>query len=346
MDKTFDPSGVAIRNGNFFGFPYSPEEAEIVILSLPWDVTTSYKDGASLGPAAMLDASYQLDFFSPYRPEAWKTKIATLPTHPSWKEANISLRQEAKSVIEALERGETAESLKAEVDKINSESEKLHAEFEAAAKKWLSRGKKVLTLGGDHSVSFGPIRALAETRGKYNEFSVLHIDAHADLRVAYEGFEHSHASIMHHVSYMEGMHALVQVGLRDVSPEEHAAIHANPRITAFFDWDLRRNTAKGMSWQDQCKLIVSKLGQEVYLSVDVDGLDPKYCPSTGTPVPGGLEYWELFTLLEEVEASGRTFIGADLVEVAPSKNSEWDANVGARILFQLCQFLSKPNARV
>ncbi len=337
-DTGFDPSAVAVKNGNFFGFPYSPEDAEIVILSLPWDVTTSYKDGASRGPSAILDASYQLDFFSPYRTEAWKTKIATLPTPPSWAEANTALRRDAKSVIELLEKGASAESLESILLRINGESEKAHAEFEATAKHWLNKGKKVLTLGGDHSVSYGPIRALAEARaGK--KFSVLHIDAHADLRVAYEGFEHSHASIMHHVSNFPGMHALVQVGLRDVSPVELAAIQGNSKLTAHFDWDLRRNSAKGISWQEQCKRIVEPLGKEVYLSVDIDGLDPKYCPGTGTPVPGGLETWELFTLLEEVEASGRTFIGADLVEVAPSKDSEWDANVGARILFQLCQFL-------
>jgi agmatinase len=92
---------------------------------------------------------------------------------------------------------------------------------------------------------------------------------------------------------------------------------------------------------------VADLGENVYLSLDIDGLDPRYCPSTGTPVPGGLEYWELFALLEEVERSGRRFVGADLVEVAPAsaatgnEGSEWDANVGARILFQLCQFLRK-----
>jgi len=341
MPENFDPSGVAVRNGNFFGFPYSPEEAEIVILSCPWDVTTSYKDGASLGPAAMLDASYQLDFFSPYRAEAWKTKIATLPFSPSWKEKNISLRREAKSVIDALEQGASTDSQKTNLARINSESAMVHSELEAAARKWLSQGKKVLTLGGDHSVSFGPIRALAEKR----KFSVLHIDAHADLRVGYEGFEHSHASIMHHVAGMEAIDSLVQVGLRDVSPEEHDTIEKNPKITAFFDWDLRRMTARGVTWQQQCKSIVENLGKEVYLSVDVDGLDPKYCPGTGTPVPGGLEYWELFTLLEEVEASGRVFVGADLVEVAPSRDSDWDANVGARILFQLCQFLRKRDAR-
>ncbi|MGZ3652365.1 MAG: agmatinase family protein [Bdellovibrionota bacterium] len=329
----FDPNLVAVKNGRFFGLPYSSEEAAIVVLPLPWDVTTSYRDGTSHGPRAVLDASYQLDFFSPYRAEAWKTRIGTAPTPPAWLEKNIELRAKAKRVIESLEDGQQAPAKL--LEEVNREGAAFHAATQAAAAQWLGAGKKVITLGGDHSVSLGPVRALADRQ----KFSVLHIDAHADLRVAYEGFEHSHASIMHHVKELPNVEKLVQVGLRDLSPDEHAEIVRNEKITAHFDWDLRRASAAGIAWNEQCKRIVEPLGTDVYLSVDIDGLDPRYCPGTGTPVPGGLEYWEFFALLEEVERSGRRFVGADLVEVAPSKDSEWDANVGARILFQLCQFL-------
>ena len=219
--------------------------------------------------------------------------------------------------------------------RINAAGAAFHAELEKCAADWLSKGKKLVTVGGDHSVSLGPIRALASRRS----FSVLHIDAHADLRVSYEGFEHSHASIMHHVKEIPAVRSLVQVGLRDVSPDEASEIARNPKISAFFDWEIRRATALGESWSRQCQRIVERLEENVYLSLDIDGLDPRYCPGTGTPVPGGLEMWELFFLLEEVERSGRRFVGADLVEVAPSNGSEWDANVGARLLFQICQFL-------
>lgn len=328
----FDPSGVAVKNGNFFGFPYTPDEASIVVLSAPWDVTTSYREGTAHGPHAVLEASYQLDYTSPYKEEAWKTKIATLPLRAKWLRKSTELRRKAKAVIEAQERGvEPAADILSEV---NAEGARFHAELEGAATEWLERGKRVVTLGGDHSVSFGPIRALAR-RGK---FSVLHIDAHADLRVAYEGFEHSHASIMHHVTAMPEVEHLVQVGLRDVSPMEVGVIRSSKKITAFFDGLIRRETARGASWVSQCKRMIEPLGRDVYLSFDVDGLDPKYCPSTGTPVPGGLEIWEVFTLLEELRASGRRLIGFDLVEVAPGA-TEWDANVGARLLYQICQFV-------
>ncbi len=331
--KAFDPSAVAVKNGNFFGFPYTPEEAEIVILSAPWDVSTSYRDGTAKGPAAVLSASYQLDFSSPFRKEAWKTKIATIPAKKSWALENKKLRAKAKQHIATLEKGKKPDPKTLSI--LNKKSAQFHAELEELASFWLNRGKRVFTLGGDHSISFGPIRALA----KRKKFSVLHIDAHADLRVAYEGFEHSHASIMHHVANMNAVDTIVQVGLRDISPEEIECITKNPKIQAYLDADLRRETAKGKNWNEICDKIIAPLGKEVYLSLDVDGLDPKYCPNTGTPVPGGLEYWEFFSLLEAVERSGRKIIGADLVEVAPGKD-EWDANVGARLLFQICQFLS------
>lgn len=333
--QTFDPSGVAIKNGNFFGFPYSLDESEIVVIPVPWDVTTSYRDGTSRGPLAMLEASYQLDFTSPYRARAWETRISTLPVSSPWMEENRDLRVKAKTVIQALERGEEASA--ALLDEINKRSALFHAAVEKEVERALEAGKHVVTLGGDHSISIGPIRAHAK---KYSQLSVLHIDAHADLRVAYEGFEHSHASIMNHVKEIPQVDALVQVGLRDLSPDEFSEIESNKKIHAHFDWSIRRQSARGVSWVAQCQEMIKPLGKNVYLSFDIDGLDPKYCPNTGTPVAGGLDLWEFYVLLEEVQASGRRIVGADLVEVAPSHTSdEWDCNVGARILYQTCQFV-------
>lgn len=331
----FDPGGVAQQNGRYFGFPYGEEEASVVILPAPWDVTTSYRDGTSRGPAAVLDASPQLDFTSPLRPRAWETRIGTAAADPTWLARNGELRPQARLVIEALERGEPAPA--AALSAVNEGGAWFHQALEQRASAILARGQRVITLGGDHSVSLGPIRAHG---AHFGAFSVLHIDAHADLRVAYEGFAHSHASIMHHVQALPFIDRLVQVGLRDYSPEEEALFRESAKIRAFTDWDLRRETAAGRAWDQQCRKILEPLGPRVYVSVDVDGLDPRYCPSTGTPVPGGLEWWEMLTLFDALKQSGREIIGADIVEVAPGE-TEWDANVGARILFQLCQLVAK-----
>lgn len=334
----FDPSAVAVKNGRFFGLPYTPEEAEIVLLQAPWDVTTSYRDGTNKGPSALLEASYQLDFFSPYRARAWETRIASLPLNKKWAALNKKLRSTAKKHIALLESGKKpSKEAENRLRRINQESAKFHAALEAEARKWIRKGRAVVTVGGDHSVSYGPVKALSEEKG----FSILHIDAHADLRYAYEGFPHSHASIMRLLTGLPGVRSVTQVGLRDVSPDEMQVIEGNKNIHSFFDWDMKRARAEGVSWRDICDRIVESLDENVYVSFDIDGLDPRYCPSTGTPVPGGLELDEVFYLFERTVKSGRKIIGADLVEVAPSGETgdEWDANVGARVLFQLCQFI-------
>jgi agmatinase len=149
-----------------------------------------------------------------------------------------------------------------------------------------------------------------------------------------------------------GVGKLVQVGIRDLSEEELETIDSsNGRIEAFFDVDLKRAQRRGDSWDAIAKKIVATLPSSVYVSFDVDGLDPALCPHTGTPVPGGLQFHEATAILEEVARSGRTIVGFDLNEVSPGEDDDWDANVGARLLYKLIgwtlvsQGLSKPRAR-
>lgn len=328
----FNPSSVAVRNGNFFGLPYSLPEADIAILNVPWDVTTSYRDGTRYGPQSVLEASYQLDYSSPILENAWKTKIATVPLNPHWLSLAEQNRKLAKLIIDDLENDRKINV--DELEKINKAGHSFHLDVETTVKELLQKKKKVITLGGDHSISLGPILAHA----KEGSFSILHIDAHADLRVAYEGFIHSHASIMHHIKEIPAVTQLVQIGIRDLCPEEKEEIASNKKIKTFFDWDLYRALHRGESWDSLCNKILAHLGPKIYLSFDIDGLDPKYCPNTGTPVPGGLQLDQFYYLLEKMISTKKQLIGADLVEIAPAQNGdEWDANVGARILFQIAQ---------
>jgi agmatinase len=115
----------------------------------------------------------------------------------------------------------------------------------------------------------------------------------------------------------------------------------DPRIFQFDDYTLKTNSFEGMSWKEQCQQIIDKLPEKVYVSFDIDGLSPDNCPSTGTPVPGGLSFHEAVYLIDAISRSGRTIIGFDLNEVVPSKNNQWDANVGARMLYKLCNITLK-----
>jgi agmatinase len=204
------------------------------------------------------------------------------------------------------------------------------------AKALLDRGKLVAVLGGDHSVPLGLMQALGE-RGPYG---ILHIDAHSDLRDAYEGFVHSHASIMHNALRIDAVSRLVQVGIRDYSEEEIQAIGKSAGRVKLFDYrSLSRRRFGGETWASLVEEMVAELPKDVYVSFDIDGLDPALCPGTGTPVPGGLQFEEALYLVERIPASGRRIVGLDLCEVSPGESKgegEWDANVGARVLYRLC----------
>jgi agmatinase len=205
----------------------------------------------------------------------------------------------------------------------------------------LNKGKLVGLVGGDHSTPLGYYKAIGEKKG---DFGILQIDAHCDLRDSYEGFQYSHASIMYNaLKEVPQLTKLVQVGIRDYCEEELDFIKDNPeRVTTFFDKDIKEALFEGEQWKSICDRIIDALPQQVYISFDIDGLDPKLCPHTGTPVPGGFEVAQIFYLFKRVLASGRQLIGFDLNEVSTS-HDEWDANVGARVLFKLCNLLVMNN---
>jgi agmatinase len=228
------------------------------------------------------------------------------------------------------------------LEKINAQCESLRQTVYENTKALLNDGKLIVLLGGDHSTPLGYVQALAE---QHKKFSVLQIDAHADLREAYENFEYSHASIMYNILENIPGANLTQVGIRDYCEEEANYADNSKRVNTFYDKDLKQAAYKGKLWHDQVQEIVNTLENKVYLSFDIDGLDPKLCPNTGTPVAGGFEVEEILYLIEQVLESGRTLIGIDLCEIAPGKD-EWDANVGARLLYKLCNLLGKSNGRI
>ena len=332
--KDFDPGDVGLENGNIFGFPFDYDTANIIIFGVPWEVTVSFHSGTAEGPQAVLAASPQLDFYDYDNPDGWKQGIY-MPPAPDWiKQQNERLRSPAQKIVNATEQGQSITTeLQQQLDIVNDGCKQLNEWLKAEVQQALDDGKKVGILGGDHSVPLGALQALAE---KYPSFGILHIDAHCDLRDAYQGFQFSHASIMRNAIALPQITKLVQVGVRDVSYQEiEFAQNSNERIVVHHDAGLKRSRYQNISWQLLCHQIIAPLPKHVYISFDIDGLDPKLCPTTGTPVPGGLELDEAFYLIREV-ADSREIIGFDLCEVGPQ---EWDGNVGARIVYKLCNLM-------
>jgi agmatinase len=340
--RNFDPSGVGLDNGNLYGLPFDYESAQVIIFGVPWEVTVSYQGGTAKGPEAVLHASPQLDLYDLDNPEGWQQGIY-MPPIPDWiYQRNQDLRPLAQQIITATETGQNISNhpdLSQVLKTVNSRCAEVNQWLYEQSKRALNQGKRVGAIGGDHSIPLGLIQALAEA---YSNFGILHIDAHADLRHAYQGFQFSHASIMNNVMTLPQVKSLVQVGVRDISHGEVETISTSQgRITAHYDSNLKQARYQGITWQELCDRIITPLPQQVYVSFDVDGLDPKLCPHTGTPVPGGLELEETFCLLRTIIKSGREIIGFDLSEVG---HHEWDGNVGARIIYKLCNLMGlSPN---
>lgn len=301
-----------------FGISTQYQTSSIVLIPVPWEVTTSYGGGTSKGPAAILQASEQLDLFEDGVGQAADCGIHLLKENSELRELGNNLKGKAPTAIN--------EGCNFMVQTIQTQAEQA-----------LNDEKIVGLIGGDHSTSLGLVNAVLAKNG--GDFSILHLDAHLDLRQAYQDYEHSHASIMYNIMTSDPRPAkLVQVGIRDYCEEEFLFANKDPDIHTFYDQNLASRNLAGESWDQICQEIISHLGKKVYISCDIDGLSPDLCPNTGTPVPGGLSFQKWNHLLNTLLQSGRKVIAFDLVEVAPSPDgkNEWDANVGARVLYKLC----------
>lgn len=336
MANHFDPNAAATADSQVFGLPFSEKEAALVFVPVPWEATTSYGGGTSDGPQAIFEASKQVDLFDidvikPYEPGLYmRTPDREVR---AW---NDEAKAEAQKIIEASGIIDGNRALQTALTRVNEFGVKLNNWVRTQTESVLASGKIAAIVGGDHSVPFGALQAVAK---HHDSFGVLHFDAHSDTRNAYEGFTWSHASIMHNVlEHIPQVKKLVQVGIRDFCEEEWEYCQAQKnRVAIFFDRMLHEEKFKGVAWNTLANQIVEKLPQDVWVSFDIDGLDPVLCPHTGTPVPGGLSFQEANAVLAALVKSGRRIIGFDLNEVAPhpERLDEWDANVGARLLYKL-----------
>jgi agmatinase len=344
-EKTnFDPSGIGQKSASIYGLPCDKNSARIVLVPVPWEVTVSYNAGTAEGPAAIFDASFQVDLFDADVADAWKIGLAMDEASPDLHAMNAALRPLAEQYIAMLEEGLSVQDeprMAKLLQEINQGCEKMNALVQAQCESVLAAGKMAAVVGGDHSTPLGLIRAL----GKYHDdFGILHFDAHADLRDAYEGFTYSHASIMFNVLKEKHVSKIVQVGIRDYCEQEVEVIASSKeRVKAYYDRDIQARMFEGQSWRQICDEAITHLPAKVYVSFDIDGLDPKLCPNTGTPVPGGLGFEQALYMIKAVALSGRKIIAFDLNEVAPGEDDEWDANVAARLLYRMANLAARSN---
>jgi agmatinase len=335
---SFDPDAAAAPDSGIFGLPHAEADAAVVLLPVPFDATTSYRDGTLAGPAAILEASRQVDLWDLQFGRAFERGIHMREIPEEIVALSHSARLAAEPILAhgGPRGGDFSDDDQARIAQVDEAGERVRSGLRAMTSDLYDAGKIVGVVGGDHSVPLGAIEAAA---ARFGGLGILHVDAHMDLRHAYEGFRFSHASIMDNVLERCGKDVarLVQVGIRDVSEGEVERMRqSDGQVQTYFDLDVARRLARGETRYALFREIAERLPENVWVSFDIDGLEPGLCPGTGTPVPGGLSFQDACLLLEALQEADRRIVGFDLCEVAPRDLADWDAIVGARVLYKLC----------
>ncbi len=286
------------------------DRARVVLLPMPLEESVSYGGGTARGPEAIIAASQQVELYDPRSDSepVLEWGVHTLPP-PA-----VLLGKTGKP--------EAAEAL---------------AAIEEEAAKHLAAGKFVMGLGGEHTVSLGLARAVAKIRGK---FTLVHIDAHADLRDQYQNNPLSHACVVRRIAELPECRKILQLGIRSTSRDQVAFVRehesrgsSRPRISTWYAWEMHRDKV----WRKELRRLVK--GEDVFLSFDVDGLDPAIIPATGTPEPDGLTWRQLMRIFDIV-ADNAWVYAADCVELAPTPGLHHAEFAAARAVYEL---LSKLN---
>ena len=302
-------------NLGVFGLDSTYENSELALLMVPWDLTSSYQRGSSESPAKIRAASPQLDLYHPDFPGYWDDGIVAVDLDADLLAKNQALRAAADRVIGAHETGTFSledDGIVTALNEVNSGCEDMNKEVYKQAEKAINDNKLIGLVGGDHSCSYPLISALIDY---VPSFSILQIDAHMDLRACYQNFEFSHASVMHNVLKHKDIARLVQVGVRDYCAEEAQFVsESKGRVKTYLNQDIQASLFQGKTWDAQCKKIIRNCTDDVYISIDVDGLCPSHSAHSGTPVPGGISYDMLMYLIRELSQSKKRIIGFDVVE--------------------------------
>ncbi len=286
------------RNKNFLGLESEHsriEDAAIVILPAPYEHTVSYGGGTRKGPRAILRASQYVEFFD----DEFERELCF--------DVGIATARKVK--------------FKDSVDK------KMLRAIAGPVGELLEMGKFVVTLGGEHSISTAPILAHNEV---YPRMSVLHFDAHSDLRDKYEGSKYSHACFAARVAEKIDPTRITQVGIRAQAIEEAHFIRENG-VKTFYANAIRR----GLHGTDWAARVAETLSEEVYITFDVDYFDPAIMPATGTPEPDGFLYSETIDIIRAIAKSGRRIVGLDVVELAPIENLVHPDLLTARLIYKI-----------
>ena len=263
------------------------DTAKIVLIPVPYDGTSTWQKGADKGPEAFLDASENMELYD--------------------IETDTEVYKQGVYLADAITENSSPEAM---VDKVHEET-----------KKYIKKNKFVTLFGGEHSISIGSIRAFEEC---FDNLSVLHIDAHADLRPEYEGTKCNHACAVYEASQKTN---LIQVGIRSMDSIEKSVMNEDK---TYFAHDMVNDEY----WMDN---VIDQLTDNVFITFDLDAFAPSILPSTGTPEPGGLFWYETLEFLKEVFKE-KNVVGFDIVELCPNEVNKSSDFVAAKLYYKMLSY--------
>ena len=324
------------NGGYYFRDAMSVQDAEVVLVSAPWAVTSAAGQGAAYTPDAIIDASTAVSLYDTVSQISIEGKVATAEVDYDLQESSLQLGGDAAKVVSHIEDGGTlsGDYFIRKVNRINIGFRDMHRSVGKRVFRFADKGKIVGVVGGDHSVTLGAVRSISSV---YPEMGVLFIDGHCDLRQSGKIFAYSHLSIARNIiDEVPQIAKMVQVGARDMSLEEVEFATSHPKIELFSHEDMVRSHYSGENWINICDKIAESLPKQVYISFDIDALTPECCPNTKRPIAGGMSFDQAVILINRVVESGRQIIGFDLTEVVPVSEGSIDSAIGARMLVKLC----------
>lgn len=261
------------------------KNSKIVILPVPYDGTSTWIKGADKGPDAIIEASMNMELYDiETKSEVYKEGIFTEKPVGKVKSPEEMVKETSKKVVEHLKEG-----------------------------------KFVVTIGGEHSISIGPIM---EHSKRFKNLTVVQIDAHSDTRESYEGSKFNHACIM---ARARELCPIVQIGIRSIDAAEKI-----DRKRVFFAEDIHNNE----EWMEKA---IALMTENVYLTIDLDGFDPSILPSTGTPEPGGLQWYPVLKFLRKM-IEKKNLVGFDVVELCPNKNEKSSDFLASKLIYKILSY--------
>lgn len=323
-------------SGFYFRQNVSQEEAPLVLVSVPWGVTSANGLGAAFAPDAIIDASSSVSTFDVVSGKSLQGLVSTLEIDYDIQEMSQQVGPDASKISEHQADGGLllGEYFTHKIAHINHAFAKMHRSVYNQCKAWCEKGKIIGVVGGDKSVCCGAVRALAELNPG---MGLLYIDSVSGLNQKREIFDYSHTSAL--INLLENVPDLGRVaclGVKDITEEEIEYARSVQNLDMYFMERIVAQQYEGHVWAEQCDKIIETLPEKVYVSLGMGVFSLDVCPHTKNPIAGGLAFSHIVYLINRIVASGKKIIGFDVTDIIPQADSVNDAMSGARMLAKLC----------